>query len=84
MTYKTGIFTTEYEREEDTIEVTVEWEGYYEPATLGGPWEDCYPSDGEIDIISVTDTSGDTVTVTQEFEEYLIDKAWDEFHEQGE
>ena len=84
MTYKTGIFTTEYEREEDTIEVTVEWEGHYEPAKLSGPWEDSYEAEGEIDILSVTDTAGKSVMVSQEFEEHLIDMAWDEFHEQGE
>ena len=82
MTRKAGVFSTVYETEEEDIEITVEWEGYYERGRLSGPPEDCYPSDGEIDILSVTDTSGKPVLVDQAFEEKLIDKAWDDFHSQ--
>ena len=81
---RTGTFTTIFEGEEADIEVTVEWEGYFEPAKLSGPMEDCYPESGDMDILSVRDSDGKCVIVPQEFEEYLLDKAWEEYHEQGE
>lgn len=42
-----------------TIELDVLGSGYYVAARVSGPWEDCSPSEGDEDIISVTDSKGD-------------------------
>ncbi len=68
--------------DEDDVEVTVEWEGYYEPASgMGGAWENSHPASGEMGIIVVHRVdNGHSYEPTLKQMERLIDQAWDEYH----
>lgn len=87
---QTGNYLTEPELPENfdeeryeytSVELTVTGSGYYTPARLYGPPEDCYPSDGELEIESIigpddkewslliTELEKDSIEI--EFQDYL-------------
>lgn len=59
--------------------VTVRWRGYYAPAKLSGPPEDCYPAEGEIEIDCDPLPEGVDFGDLEALREDLEDEAWDDF-----
>lgn len=90
----TGNFEDTIELSDGTeIEIHVEWEGYYEPARgMGGPWEDSSPAEGDMEITKAEPigewpeglSKEEFDAVLEAAEERLIEKAWDEYHDQSE
>ncbi len=77
---------------EHEIEVTIEYDAFYQRAYTSGLPEDCYPEDSEISLNSIKSlfTLPDGVTqemITEaglECQDRLIDDAWDDYHSRGE
>ena len=67
--------------DEEDVEVEVEWEGYYEPARISGPPENCYPEESEMDILEVIriDTRQPVVLTEDQLDE-LTERAWEKLH----
>jgi len=41
--------------------LTIEYRGYSDPGRVSGPPEDCYPPEGEIEILSITGAPDDVI-----------------------
>ena len=81
MTRARGKFTTNIDIDhEDDVEVEVKWEGFYHRARISGPPEDCYPAEGEMDLLSVKRTdNSESVHLLSAQEERLLDLAWEDY-----
>ena len=85
--FRTTVFLCDEDGAEWAIEVDVEWKGYSDPGRVSGPWEDCYPPEGEMEILSVKPVGDVPAWVTDDLlrstEEQLIEEAWEEFDGDG-
>jgi hypothetical protein len=77
-TFMTTIF-----REDDAVEVCVDYDATYQAARIYGPPEDCYPEYGEMVINSVTDSDGGEVKLSDADEERIEEQAWEHYHTRG-
>jgi len=65
----------------EDYEVIVEWEGDYEAAKVTGLPENCHPASGEMTILVVRrEDNGHSYEPTTKQEEFLREKAWEEYH----
>lgn len=77
-----GNFKTYVEIDEQDIEVLVAYSGYYEQGISYGLPENCYPDEGEIELVEVHTEDGnilDKLSSTQQ--DKLIEKAWEHYGE---
>ena len=58
-------------------EVIVRYKGYYIPAIIGGPPENCYPAEGEINL-EIDFPSGVEFNL-DDLQDYLEQKAWEHY-----
>ena len=85
---RNGSFQTEIGEAEILVEV--EWEGYYTPAKLYGPWDNSHPAEGEMNILSVQPvgewpeglSNAEFDQIVREEDARLTQQAWDEFWDQ--
>lgn len=61
--------------------VTVRWNGYYAPAKLSGPPEDCYPAEGEIELDVDPLPEGVDFGDLDALHENLEEWAWQDFED---
>ena len=82
-------FETTIEIGDEEYEVRVVWEGYYQPAKTTGAPENCYPEEGEMEIVKVEFVGEWPEGLSQEefdsicTDQYsrLIDLAWEHYHD---
>lgn len=60
--------------------LTVSYSGYHLPAKTSGPWEDCYPEEGELNLDSVVLQDGRDITdkLNQRYTDKLIEACWED------
>ena len=89
-----SLTTYTIELDGNEIDLTIEYDAFYQPARVSGPPEDCYPEESACDITDVTfDLSPDSSTVTEEqviayldtpkLQEMLTDACWEHFMARG-
>lgn len=86
-------FTYTVEVDGNEIDLTIEYDAYYQRAYVSGLPEDCYPEDGSMDITDVTFDLTPDATVTEEqviafldtpiMQEKLTDACWSDYMARG-
>ena len=61
-------------------EVAVTYEAYWDPGKINGPPENCYPPEGELNVLALDPP----LVLDAAQQEYLEDQCWDDFHGYGE
>ena len=84
-------YTIEFDGNE--IDLTIEYDAFYQPARVSGPPEDCYPEESACDITDVTFDLDPDCTVTEEqvvayldtprINEKLYDACWEDYMARG-
>jgi hypothetical protein len=78
-------------KEGQEVEVTLTFKGYYDPGCSSGLPENCYPPEGEIEILTATTTDGvktdfddwsKLMNLTPEDVTTIEVSMWEAFHEQ--
>ena len=76
----------------DDVEVSVDYDAYYQPAYVSGPPEDCYPAEGEltinkIDVGDCEDGDGNVVnsvdvliTLESNYQDTIEELCWEDYH----
>ena len=63
------------------VPVIVKYEAYHQDAKTTGPWEDCYPEDSDMSILSVT-KDGKEIEVDEATLDRFAESCWEDFWEE--
>ncbi len=88
----TEAYVADKEGNEHEIEITIWFDAYYQAAKISGPPEDCYPEEGELEIVKVeVDGSALPVGVSEADviagvmdDGDMMDRCWDEYFDMRE
>ena len=69
------VFITAQDGED--IELSVTYEAYYQSAKLSGPPEECYPADGELNVLSFSPD----MPLSSEQQAYIEEQCWEHYME---
>ena len=88
--FETVVYVLDHDGADWGIAVGISYDATYEPGRLSGPWEDCYPASGDMDIHDIEIIDDLPLGITEQMvmdacetaRDRLEDESWEDYMDQ--